>query len=234
MPASRGRRARIAESRRRRREESARDEDIVAALRRGDERAFASLVDELQGSMLRVAMTYVRERSVAEEVVQDTWLAVLNGLDGFEGRSSLRTWIFRILMNRAMTRFGRERRSVPFSSLAGDEDEPSVDPDRFLPPGHPEAGGWAFPPRSWGEIPEDVLTSAETMSAIRDAVDRLPEGQRAVMTLRDLQGLSSAEACNVLDISETNQRVLLHRARTKVRRGLEEHFDAAGLSTPIG
>ncbi|MFN2589498.1 MAG: RNA polymerase sigma factor [Actinomycetota bacterium] len=228
-----GLRARLAE-RTRRRESSARDDQTVAALRAGDDRAFAALVDELQDSMVRVALSYVRERSVAEEVVQDTWLAVLNGLDRFEGRSSLRTWIFRILTNRAISRFGRERRSVPFSSLGDEEDEPSVDPDRFLPPGHPMAGGWASPPRSWEGIPEDVLTSEETLGVVREAVDDLPAGQRAVMTLRDLQGFSSGEACEALGITETNQRVLLHRARTKVRRALEEHFDAAGLSTPMG
>jgi RNA polymerase sigma-70 factor (ECF subfamily) len=182
--------------------------------------------------MLRVAMTYVHDRAVAEEVVQDTWVAVLNGLDRFEGRSSLRTWIFRILMNRAISRFGRERRSVPFSAFGDGEDEPSVDPDRFHSPDHPQAGQWASPPRSWDAIPEDVLASDETLEVIRDAVDRLPDGQRAVMALRDLQGLSSAETCNVLGITETNQRVLLHRARTKVRRVLEEHFDAAGLAAP--
>jgi RNA polymerase sigma-70 factor, ECF subfamily len=215
------------------REEVLRDRETLDALRRGDPETFAVLVDELTGPLLRVAMTYVHDRAVAEEVVQDTWVAVLNGLDRFEGRSSLRTWIFRILMNRAISRFDRERRSVPFSAFADGDDEPSVDPDRFRSPDHPQAGQWASPPRSWDAIPEDVLTSGETLEVIRDAVDRLPDGQRAVMALRDLQGLSSAEACNVLGITETNQRVLLHRARTKVRRALEEHFDAAGLSAPV-
>jgi RNA polymerase sigma-70 factor (ECF subfamily) len=228
-----GVRARIT-TRREQRQDASRDAEVLAALRRGDQGAFTRLVDDLQGPMLRVAMTYVHDRAVAEEVVQDTWLAVLNGVDRFEGRSSLRTWIFRILMNRAISRFDRERRSVPFSTLAGPDDEPSVDPDRFLPPDSPRAGQWASPPRSWEAIPEDVLTSEETMGVVREAVERLPDGQRAVMTLRDLQGLSSSEACNILEISETNQRVLLHRARTKVRRALEEHFEAAGLSAPLG
>jgi RNA polymerase sigma-70 factor, ECF subfamily len=211
------------------------DPEIVAALRAGDQEAFASLVDELTGPMLRVAQGYVGTRSAAEEVVQDTWVAVLQGLDRFEGRSSLRTWIFRILMNRAITQFGKERRSVPFSSLGGpEEDGPSVDPDRFFPPGHPSAGGWSDPPRSWDEIPEDVVTSGETMEVIRGALAELPERQRAVMVLRDLQHLTPQEARAVMDISEANQRVLLHRARTKVRRALERHFDEAGLSVPLG
>ncbi len=210
------------------------DREVLDALRRGDEGAFAALIDAMQGSMLRVAMAYVGSRSVAEEVVQDTWLAVLNGLDRFEGRSSLRTWIFRILVNRAISRFDRERRSVPFSSLSPAGDEPSVDPDRFLPFDHPRQHGlWARPPRPCESFPEQTLISAETMTVIRDAVDRLPPGQRAVMVLRDLQGLSSADACRVLDISEGNQRVLLHRARSKVRQALEDHFDQAGLSEAV-
>ena len=220
--------------RRKERAQSARDAERVAALRRGDDQTFAQLVDELQGPLIRVAMSYVHDRAVAEEVVQDTWLAVLNGLDRFEGRSSLRTWIFRILMNRAISRFDRERRSMPFSSFADGDDGPSVDPDRFVPAGQPGAGGWASPPRSWQEIPENAVTAAETLGVIREAVDGLPDGQRAVISLRDLEGFSSAEACNILDISETNQRVLLHRARTKVRRALERHFDDAGLSAPLG
>ncbi len=218
------------------REGSDRDAELLARLRQGDESAFASLVDDLSGPMLRVAMGYVRDWSVAEEVVQDAWVAVLNGLDRFEGRSSLRTWIFRIVMNRAISRFDKERRSLPFSSLAGDDDDgPSVEPARFHPPTHPSSPGhWSNPPLGWSSVPEEALTSAETMTVIREAVDRLPSGQRAVVTFRDLQGLTAAETCQVLDISETNQRVLLHRGRTKVRRALEEHFDQAGLSTPIG
>jgi RNA polymerase sigma-70 factor (ECF subfamily) len=221
--------------RRQEREGSERDAELLAGLRRGDEAAFATLVDDLSGPMLRVAMGYVRDRSVAEEVVQDAWVAVLNGLHRFEGRSSLRTWIFRIVMNRAISRFGKERRSVPFSALAGEDDGPSVEPERFFPATHPRTPGeWSVPPLGWESIPEEALSSAETMTVIRNAVDALPTGQRAVMTLRDLQGLTAAEACQILDISETNQRVLLHRGRTKVRRALEEHFDHADLSAPIG
>jgi RNA polymerase sigma-70 factor (ECF subfamily) len=210
------------------------DAEVVAALRAGDEDTFAALVDEMNGPMIRVAQGYVGTRAGAEEVVQDTWLAVLQGVERFEGRSSLRTWIFRILMNRAMSQFGRERRSVPFSSLGPEDEGPSVDPDRFFPPSHLAAGGWSDPPRGWDEIPEQVVLSGETMAVIRDALAQLPDRQRAVMALRDLQHLSSAEACDVLEISEANQRVLLHRARTKVRRALEKHFDEAGLSVPLG
>jgi RNA polymerase sigma-70 factor, ECF subfamily len=221
--------------RRQDREGSEQDAELVARLRRGDEASFATLVDDLGGPMLRVAMGYVRERSVAEEVVQDAWIAVLNGLDRFEGRSSLRTWIFRIVMNRAISRFDKERRSVPFSSLAGEDDGPSVEPDRFFPPSHPRSPGqWSVPPLGWESIPEEALSSAETMAVIRTAVEALPGGQRAVVTLRDLEGLTSEETRRILDISETNQRVLLHRGRTKVRRALAEHFDQAGLSAPIG
>jgi RNA polymerase sigma-70 factor (ECF subfamily) len=228
-----GLRARMAQ-RRQERQGSDRDAELLARLRQGDEAAFAALVQDFTGPMLRVAMGYVRDRSVAEEVVQDAWVAVLTGLDRFEGRSSLRTWIFRIVMNRAIGRFDKERRSLPFSALAGEDDGPSVDPDRFHAATHPEAGRWSAPPESWQSIPEQALTSAETMTVIRTAVDGLPAGQRMVVTLRDLQGLTAPETCQILDISETNQRVLLHRGRTKVRRALEEHFDQAGLSAPIG
>jgi RNA polymerase sigma-70 factor, ECF subfamily len=226
--------ARMAQ-RRQERQGSDRDAELLARLRQGDEAAFAALVQDLTGPMLRVAMGYVRDRSVAEEVVQDAWVAVLNSLDRFEGRSSLRTWIFRIVMNRAISRFDKERRSLPFSALAGEDDGPSVEPDRFFPPTHPRSPGrWSVPPLGWDSIPEEALASAETMTAIRTAVDGLPAGQRMVVTLRDLQGLTAAETCQILDISATNQRVLLHRGRTKVRRALEEHFDQAGLSAPIG
>ncbi|HCO02980.1 MAG TPA: RNA polymerase subunit sigma-24, partial [Actinobacteria bacterium] len=171
--------------------------------------------------MVRLALNYVPSRAVAEEVVQETWLGVLEGIDRFEGRSSLKTWIFRILMNRAMTRGQRERRSVPFSALfdpLNEPSEPSVDPSRFLGSGDPNAGGWGVPPRRWDEIPEDRLLSRETFALIRAAIDTLPPHQREVITLRDVEGWTSVEVCNVLQVSETNQRVLLHRARTKVRR----------------
>jgi RNA polymerase sigma-70 factor, ECF subfamily len=203
------------------------DAEIVAALRAGSEAAFMWLVEAYGPAMLRVAATHVPTRAVAEEVVQETWLAVLEGIDRFEGRSSLRTWIFRILMNRAITRGRRERRSVPFSSLADPElegEEPAVDPSRFLPAGNRWAGRWSAPPRAW-DLPEDRLIGRETLQVLRDSIDRLPPAQRTVITLRDVQGWSSREVGNVLDVSETNQRVLLHRARSKVRRALERYLD---------
>jgi RNA polymerase sigma-70 factor, ECF subfamily len=205
-----------------------RDEaETVAALRAGSEDAFMRLVEAYGPAMLRVAATYVPTRAVAEEVVQETWLAVLEGIGRFEARSSLKTWIFRILMNRAITRGSRERRSVPFSSLADPElaqSEPAVDPSRFLPPEHRLAGAWSVAPRRW-DLPEERLLGKETLRVVRDSIDRLPAAQRTVITLRDVQGWSSQEVGNVLSISETNQRVLLHRARSKVRRALERYLD---------
>jgi RNA polymerase sigma-70 factor (ECF subfamily) len=177
--------------------------------------------------MLRIAQLYTPSRAVAEDVVQETWLGVLQGLDRFEGRSSLKTWIFRILTNRAKTRGQRERRSIPFSALADREsegDEPAVDPSRFRSDDDRFAHGWASPPTSWEEVPEDRLLSTETLSKVDEAIALLPEMQRIVITLRDIEGWSSQEVCNFLDISETNQRVLLHRARSKVRRALEGYL----------
>jgi RNA polymerase sigma-70 factor, ECF subfamily len=163
----------------------------------------------------------------AEEVVQDAWLGVLGQLDRFEGRSSLRTWVLRIVANRAKTRAVRERRTVPFSALTGGDpeaDEPAVDPDRFLPAGHRWAGHWASPPVSWREVPEDLLLSRETMAEVERAVSTLPAAQRAVLILRDVDGLSAAEACQLLGLTEGNQRVLLHRGRSKVRATLEHYL----------
>ena len=201
------------------------ERELVAALRRGEEAAFARLVTTLHGSMLRVAMVHLGDRSAAEEVVQEAWVGVLRQLDRFEGRSSLKTWILRIVSNQAKTRAVRERRSVPFSALAGQEaDEPAVEPDRFLPAGHHWAGHWASPPRSWREIPEELLLSGETMGEIRVAIDRLPAAQRQVLVLRDVEGLSAAEACELLGLTEGNQRVLLHRGRAKVRAALERYL----------
>jgi RNA polymerase sigma-70 factor, ECF subfamily len=189
---------------------------VVEALRAGDESAFAELVREYSPSMLRVARMYVGSRAVAEEVVQEAWVAVLNGIGRFEGRSSLKTWIFRILTNIAKTRGQREGRSVPFSSLASD-DEHAVDPDRFA-----ENGQWTSPPRSFG--PEERLLSDETMAVVEEAIAALPPSQAIVISMRDVEGFSAEEACNALDISETNQRVLLHRARSKVRQALEDYL----------
>jgi RNA polymerase sigma-70 factor (ECF subfamily) len=198
---------------------------LLESLRNGDEQAFAALVDQYGATMVRVARLHVRERSVAEEVVQEAWLGVLRGLDRFEGRSSLRTWVFRIVTNIAKTRAVREARSVPFSALAGPEEDkgPSVPPERFRGPEHRWAGHWASPPEDWAR-PEAELVSAETREVILSAIAALRPNQREVITLRDVEGWSSEEVCNVLEISDTNQRVLLHRARTKVRSALDDYF----------
>ena len=198
---------------------------VVAALKAGDEDVFARLVAEYHSSLLRVARIYVPSQAVAEEVVQETWLGVLNGIDRFEGRSSLKTWIFRILTNVAKTRGERESRSVPFSALGDVSDEPAVDPDHFFPPGHASSGAWAAPPRPWEDVPEERLLSMETQAAIARAIETLPPTQQTVITLRDVKGWEPDEVCNVLGITETNQRVLLHRARSKVRRALEQYLD---------
>ena len=200
------------------------DSALVDALRRGEEQAFVALVERYHPPLLRLAMSYVATREQAEDAVAETWLGVLNGIDRFEGRSSLKTWIFRILVNRAKTKGVREQRSVPFSSLEGDGEqaEPSVDPTRFAP-----AGNWAAPPQSWEGLPEDRLLSAETRSVVDDAIAKLPDMQRAVITLRDVQGFTAQEASDVLGLTEVNQRVLLHRARSKVRARLEEYLRAA-------
>ena len=200
------------------------DARVVAALRAGDEAAFRMLVAELHSSLVRVALVYVPSRAVAEEVVQETWVGVLRGLDRFEGRSSLKTWIFRILTNTAKTRGRREGRTIPFSSLQspGTVPEPAVDADRFRPDDDPRwPGHWAAAPE---ELPEDPLVAAETRARLEAAIADLPANQRAVITLRDVQGWTSEEVCNALDVSETNQRVLLHRARSKVRAALEHYL----------
>jgi RNA polymerase sigma-70 factor (ECF subfamily) len=202
------------------------ERELVEALRAGDESAFAALVDRYHPSLVRLARMYVREQSVAEEVAQETWLAVLNGIDRFEGRSSLKTWLFRILTNRAKTRGERERRSVPFSSIA-DADEPAVDPDRFRPEGDQYPGGWKENPAPWEGDPEDRLLAGEARALILEEIEKLPPNQRAVITLRDIEGFGSEEVRNVLELSDTNQRVLLHRARAKVRRALEQYMGEA-------
>ena len=204
------------------------DAVLLEGLRAGDEAAFTELVDRYSSSMLRVARMYVPSQAVAEEVVQETWLGVLTGLERFEGRSSLKTWLFRILVNRARTRGERERRTVPFATLAGREaegEDPAVGPERFLPADHDRwPHHWASPPERWDESPERSLQSAETLRVVRDAIEQLPPMQRLVITMRDLEGWDSEEVRNALDISETNQRVLLHRARSKVRTALEAYF----------
>ena len=200
---------------------------LIAALRQGNEAAFMWLVDKYHLSLVRLATLFVNDQAVAEDVVQETWIGVLRGIDRFEGRSTLKTWIYRILTNTAKTRAQREHRSIPFSAF-GDADEPiepSVNPDRFLPLTDPQwPRHWLIEPSAWSNIPEDLFVSKETQAVIRRTIDRLPATQREVITRRDIEGWSSEETCNVLEISETNQRVLLHRARAKVRQALEQYF----------
>ena len=199
--------------------------DLLDALRAGDDGAFAALVREYHPSLVRVARIYVSTQAAAEEVAQETWLGVLRGLDRFEGRSSLRTWIFRILANIARTRAKRDGRTLPFSALQDPARVPeaAVDPDRFLDPEHPRwPGHWAAKPEAW---PEEALVAAETRERLAEAIEALPATQRAVISLRDVEGWSSEEVRNALDLSETNQRVLLHRARSKVRAALESYLE---------
>ena len=199
------------------------DEDVLlAALRAGDERAFAELIRRHHASMLRLAQGYVRSHASAEEVVQETWEAVLRSLDRFEGRSALKTWIFRIVINRAKTRGALERRTVPASCLGSEQDSsPTVDPARFQGPDGEYPDHWAQPPRPWQD-PERRLASLEVRERLRVALERLPERQRLVVGLRDVDGLSSEEVCGLLGIEAINQRVLLHRGRAALREALDE------------
>jgi RNA polymerase sigma-70 factor, ECF subfamily len=190
------------------------DHALLERLRAGDEDAFKALVERHDGALRRVARTFVRTPSAADDVVQETWLGVIHGLSAFEGRSSLRTWIFRILVNRARTRAVRDARSVPFSALEHD-DTPSVEPAAFGADGR-----WTSAPPRLECDPESSLLSAELREHLLRAVDELPPAQRAVITLRDLVGASSEEVCELLELSDGNQRVLLHRARTRVRTAL--------------
>jgi RNA polymerase sigma-70 factor, ECF subfamily len=189
------------------------DRALLARLLAGDEAAFAAMVEAYSGPMLRLARAFVASQAVAEEVLQETWMAVLRGLPRFEGRSSLRTWLFRILTNRAKTRGIREGRTVPFTSL-GPAETPEMEPARFEFDGN----HWRQPPRSSeADTPERLALLAEVRRLVEAAVEELPDKQRAVITLRDLELCSSEEVCNILDIAETYQRVLLHRARTRIR-----------------
>jgi len=204
---------------------------LVAALRQGDEAAFMMLVEQYHASLVRLAQLYVQNRDQAEEVAQEAWLGVLRGIERFEGRSSLRTWLFRILTNIAKTRGQREARSIPFSAMWSADaapDEPAVDPERFLPADHPQwPNHWSSMIPSWDVVPEDHLMSVETRQRISAAIAVLPPTQREVITLRDVEGWTSEEVCNALSISETNQRVLLHRARSKVRHVLDAYLQEA-------
>jgi RNA polymerase sigma-70 factor (ECF subfamily) len=201
---------------------------LLEQLRSGNEAAFVSLVDRYTPTMLRLAMIYVRVWAVAEEVVQETWMAVLEGLGRFEGRSSLKTWLFRILTNCAITRAQREGRSIPFSSLPNSDPdlaEPVIDPDRFFPADHQWSGHWVSFPFDWQEMPEERVLSRETRARLEKAIEALPSSQRQIIIMRDIEGWTSEETCNSLGISEVNQRVLLHRARSKVRGALEKYFE---------
>jgi RNA polymerase sigma-70 factor (ECF subfamily) len=203
------------------------ERELVAALRRGDRDAFAEIVDAWSPALLRLARLHVPSHAVAEEVVQEAWLAVLRGLDRFEERASLRTWVTSIVLNQARTHGRRERRMLPFASLRRrDEegrDEPAVDPGRFQRPGEERPGWWASPPARWGD-PEAWIEDEETRAVLLRTIASLPPRQREVITLRDVLGWSEAEVSTVLDVTEGNERVLLHRARAKVRAALERHL----------
>lgn len=196
------------------------DHALVVRLRAGDEAAFSELVDRYDAQLRRLARTFVRTDALAADVVQETWLAVVRGLDRFEERSSLKTWLFRILVNRAQTRAVREARQIPFSSLDAGDDAggPSVDPSCFG-----ADGTWAQPPRRLEAEPEARLLSRELRGRLGEIVDTLPDQQRTVILLRDVAGLDGPEVAEALGISEGNQRVILHRARTRVRSELAEY-----------
>lgn len=199
---------------------------VVDALRAGDEAAFGALIEDMHASMIRLANLYTGTQGAAEDVVQETWLGLIGSLDRFEGRCSLKTWIFRILHHTAQKRAGRERRSVPFSSFIDRDggDETCVDPGRFLGSGERWAGHWATVPQFWDDVPEQRLASHETRAVIERAIAALPPNQRAVIALRDIEGWDAKEVCSLLQLSEANQRVLLHRARSKVRGDLERYL----------
>ncbi len=198
---------------------------LVQALAAGDERAFNEVVGRYHRSLVRLARNYVRSEAVAEEVAQDAWCAVVTGIERFEGRSSFKTWLFSIVVNKARTRGERERRSTPMSAFATpDEDEaPPAIEDRFAADGH-----WSTPPRPWAD-PERRATSLELRAELREALNELPERQRLVVTLRDVEGLEAEEVCRLLDLSAGNERVLLHRGRARLRAALERAVDSAAL-----
>jgi RNA polymerase sigma-70 factor, ECF subfamily len=200
------------------------DASLVLALRRGDEAAFLALVQRHHRSMTRVARAYVGSDAAAEDVAQEAWLGLMKGISAFEGRSSVKSWLFKIVVYCARTRRARDARTVPLSSLEDDgPDEAAVDPDRFLPAPERWANHWSRPPEPWAE---EKLASAETARLVLGEIERLPANQRAVVTMRDVEGLESGEVCAALGITDANQRVLLHRARARVRAGLERVFRA--------
>jgi RNA polymerase sigma-70 factor (ECF subfamily) len=205
---------------------AAADAALLERLRAGDEAAFEALVARHYATMLAVAQTYVKGRAVAEEVVQEAWLGVIKGLDRFEGRSSLKTWILSILVNQAKTRGAREARSVPFTALAPEGEEPAVDPGRFRGADESYPGHWRAFPGDWGRSAAAAVQDRETLRVVMGAIADLPDAQQTVIRMRDVEGFSSEEVCDALGVSEGNQRVLLHRARSRVRAVLERHFDA--------
>jgi len=211
------------------------DAELVERLRDGDEATFARLIDAYSAPLLRLAVTFVQSRSVAEEVVQETWMAVVAGIGRFEGRSSVKTWLFKILTNKAKTRALNERRTIPFSDFDLDDGgEPAVDPSRFLPASHPQwPGHWATAPQPWSMGPESTALDRETLAVLKRALEDLPRAQRVVVALRDVHGWPAADVCAALELTEANQRVLLHRGRSRLRGVLERYFaDAPTLPSP--
>ena len=206
------------------------DERTLAALRGGDEAAFAAWIDQHHAALVRFAANYVRDIAAAQEVVQETWIAFIQSLDRFQGRSSLRTWLYRTLLNCARNRKRRDVKSVPFSALGdGTDDGPTVDPSRFLDNGV-WAGHWAAAPRSFAQDGEDRLLQSELSAQLTRALSTLPAAQREVITLRDVEGFSGEEVCEVLGITEANQRVLLHRARAGMRATIEAYLEREGAA----
>jgi RNA polymerase sigma-70 factor (ECF subfamily) len=205
------------------------ESELVAALRAGDEAAFARLVTEWSRPMLLLARGFVSTEASAEEVVQDTWLAVIRGLDGFEGRSGLRTWVYRILVNTAKTRGVKEQRTIPWSSVAGEDAGPVLDPALFQGRSEAHPGGWRAAPSAWpdGIAVEGSVLAGEVRRELRVALDKLPDRQRIVLTLRDIVGHSSQEVCELLGISQANQRVLLHRARSAARLAIASYVEGS-------
>jgi RNA polymerase sigma-70 factor (ECF subfamily) len=205
---------------------SIRDEELLPRIRAGDELAFEILVKRYHRSMTRLASSFVPSEAIAEEVAQETWIAILGGIERFEGRSMLKTWMFSILINKARTRGLKERRSVPFSSTLPEDCEtgPTVDPSRFLDPAHMFAGYWSTPPFPWWAVPDERALQAETRALVQQAIEALPALQRQVVTLRDVEGWPAEEVCETLNLTEGNQRVLLHRGRARLRSVVEAHF----------
>jgi RNA polymerase sigma-70 factor (ECF subfamily) len=210
--------------------------ELIDRLRDGDEAAFARLIDAYSAALLRLAVAFVQSPAVAEEVLQETWMAVVTGIGRFEGRSSVKTWLFKILTNKAKTRALRERRTIPFSAfeVRDPSDEPAVDPARFLPASHPKwPGNWASPPQPWSMGPEGTALDRETLAVLKGALEDLPRAQRVVVALRDVHGWPSADVCAALDLSEANQRVLLHRGRSRLRAVLERYFADADPESAV-